>query len=53
MTYWPVPKAFWKRLRSKWPAGKTNGRNGTTERPPTMHSEREWMWWRRLLNLVE
>ena len=52
MTYWPAPKAFWKRLRSKWPAGKRTGEMGLLKDHLRCISEREWMWWRRLLNLA-
>ena len=45
-------KAFWKRLRSKWPAGKRTGEMGLLKDHLRCISEREWMWWRRLLNLA-
>jgi hypothetical protein len=52
MKYWPAPKAFWKRLRSKWPAGKRTGEMGLLKDHLRCISEKEWMWWRRLLNLA-
>jgi hypothetical protein len=52
MNYWPAPKAFWKRLRSKWPAGKRTGEMGLLKDHLRCISEKEWMWWRRLLNLA-
>jgi hypothetical protein len=52
MTYWPASKSFWKRLRSKWPAGKQTGEMGLPKDHLRCISEREWMWWRRLLNLA-
>jgi hypothetical protein len=44
MTYWPAPKSFWKRLRSKWPAGKRTGEMGLLKDHLRCISEREWMW---------
>jgi hypothetical protein len=52
MKYWPVPKAFWKRLRTKWPAGKRTGEMGLLKDHLRCISENERMWWRRLLNLA-
>jgi hypothetical protein len=43
MTYWPAPKAFWKRLRSKWPAGKRTGEMGLLKDHLRCISEREWI----------
>jgi hypothetical protein len=39
-------------LRSKWPAGKRTGEMGLLKDHLRCISEREWMWWRRLLNLA-
>jgi hypothetical protein len=52
MTYWPVLKAFWKILRSKWPAGKRTGEMGLLKDHLRCISDRERMWWRILLNLA-
>jgi hypothetical protein len=52
MKYWPAPKAFWKRLRTKWPAGKRTGEMRLLKDHLRCISENEWMWWRRLLNLA-